>query len=315
MFDEYFKPPPSAVSTIISVATLPTPDTTGASSSTTMDQEAPSPSISPNNESTDSLIHSTNVEKPNNEKVTEFDSDTFTNLFAPLVTSSDESSSRINLHGLKPFLNGIIKEDLYVSQLEGFVDQVHPNHVLRLKKAFYGLKQAPRACFSKSQRHLHNQSKYALEMLKKYGLEQCDAVDIPMVERSKLDEDPNGTPIDPTRYQGEKLVSWSSKKHKCTAISTTEAEYISFDSQSAIALSCNTVQHSRTKHIAVGYHFIIEQVENEVVELYFVKIAYQLADLFRKALARDRFEFLIKRLGMQSITPKELKLLAESDEE
>ncbi|GJY19148.1 hypothetical protein Tco_0390639 [Tanacetum coccineum] len=69
------------------------------------------------------------------------------------------------------------------------------------------------------------------------------------------------------------------------------------DSQSAIALSCNTVQHSRTKHIAVGYHFIIEQVENEVVELYFVKIAYQLADLFRKALARDRFEFLIKRLG------------------
>ncbi|GJY19147.1 hypothetical protein Tco_0390638 [Tanacetum coccineum] len=39
-------------------------------------------------------------------------------------------------------------------------------------------------------------------MLKKYGLEQCDAVDIPMVERSKLDEDPNGTPIDPTRYQG-----------------------------------------------------------------------------------------------------------------
>ncbi|GJZ66983.1 hypothetical protein Tco_0630223 [Tanacetum coccineum] len=70
-----------------------------------------------------------------------------------------------------------------------------------------------------------------------------------------------------------------------------------------------------TKHIAVGYHFIKEQVENEVAELYFVKIAYQLADLFRKALARDRFEFLIKRLGMQSITPKELKLLAESDEE
>ncbi|GKC73930.1 hypothetical protein Tco_1119813 [Tanacetum coccineum] len=102
MFDEYFKPPPSAVSKIISVATLPTPDTTRASSSTTMDQEAPSPSISPNNESTYSIIHFTNVEKPNNEKVAEFDSDTFSNPFAPLVTSSDESSSRIvntsNMH-------------------------------------------------------------------------------------------------------------------------------------------------------------------------------------------------------------------------
>ncbi|GKG08349.1 hypothetical protein Tco_0334181, partial [Tanacetum coccineum] len=70
-----------------------------------------------------------------------------------------------------------------------------------------------------------------------------------------------------------------------------------------------------TKHIVVRYHFIKEQVENEVVELYFVKTDYQLADIFTKALAIERFEFLIKRLGMQSITPKELKCLAESDEE
>ncbi|GKE98185.1 hypothetical protein Tco_0021536 [Tanacetum coccineum] len=87
------------------------------------------------------------------------------------------------------------------------------------------------------------------------------------------------------------------------------------NSKSAIALSCNTVQHSRTKHIAVRYHFIKEQVENEVVELYFVKTNYQLADMFTKALAGELFEFLINRLGMQSITPEELKRLAESDEE
>ncbi|GKD28954.1 hypothetical protein Tco_1239732 [Tanacetum coccineum] len=73
------------------------------------------------------------------------------------------------------------------------------------------------------------------------------------------------------------------------------------DSQSAIDLSCNIVQHSRTKHISVRYHFIKEQVENGVVELYFVKTDYQLADIFTKALARECFEFLIKRLGMQSI--------------
>ncbi|GKD33651.1 hypothetical protein Tco_1249160 [Tanacetum coccineum] len=70
-----------------------------------------------------------------------------------------------------------------------------------------------------------------------------------------------------------------------------------------------------TKHIVVRYHFIKEQVENEVVELYVVKTDYQLADIFTKALARERFEFLIKRLGMQSITLEELKRLAESDEE
>ncbi|GKF38415.1 hypothetical protein Tco_0118476 [Tanacetum coccineum] len=79
--------------------------------------------------------------------------------------------------------------------------------------------------------------------------------------------------------------------------------------------STSGMQYSRTKHIVVRYHFIKEQVENEVVEVYFVKTNYQLADIFTKALARERFEFLINRLGMQSITPKELKRLAESDEE
>ncbi|GJW80995.1 hypothetical protein Tco_0144970 [Tanacetum coccineum] len=71
----------------------------------------------------------------------------------------------------------------------------------------------------------------------------------------------------------------------------------------------------KTKHIAVRYHFIKEKVENEVVELYFVKTDYQLADIFTKALVRERFEFLINRLGMQSITLEELKRLTESEEQ
>ncbi|GJZ44086.1 integrase, catalytic region, zinc finger, CCHC-type containing protein [Tanacetum coccineum] len=68
----------------------------------TIDQDAPSPSTSPNNETTASPIHSTNVEEPNKEEDAVFDSDTFTNPFAPPVTSSTESSSRIvdtsNMH-------------------------------------------------------------------------------------------------------------------------------------------------------------------------------------------------------------------------
>nr|GEW16958.1 hypothetical protein [Tanacetum cinerariifolium] len=94
MVDEYFKPP-SVISTSISAATLPPPDITGASSSTTIDKDAPSLSTSPNNETTPSLILSITVEEPNKEEEVEFDSDTFTNPLAPPKTSSAESSSRI----------------------------------------------------------------------------------------------------------------------------------------------------------------------------------------------------------------------------
>ncbi|GJZ29749.1 retrovirus-related pol polyprotein from transposon TNT 1-94 [Tanacetum coccineum] len=274
------------------------------------------------------------------------------------------------------FLNGILKEEVYVSQLEGFVNQENPNHVFRLKKALYGLKQAPRAWYDLLSKFLLCQKfvkgvddpmwftrKEGNDIIL-YGLDQCDVVDIPMVGQSKLDEDPNRTPVNPTHYRGMVespmyftancpdlvfafcMCAWSQakpiekhliavkrvfrlpilKENCCAQILWMRSQLTDYgfdfnkiplysDSQSAIALSCNTVQHSRTKHINVRYHFIKEQVENEVVELYFVKTDYQLADIFTKALARERFEFLIKRLGMQSITPEELKRLAESDEE
>ncbi|GJT71050.1 retrovirus-related pol polyprotein from transposon TNT 1-94, partial [Tanacetum coccineum] len=137
---------------------------------------------------------------------------------------------------------------------------------------------------------------------------------------------------------GDKLVSWSSKKQDCTSMSSAEAEYVSLsaccaqvlwlrtqltdygfhfdkipmycDSKAAIAISCNPVQHSRTKHIDVRYHFIKEQVEKGIVELFFVGTEYQLADLFTKALSEDRFKYLVRRLGMRCLTPDELEVLA-----
>ncbi|GJU37374.1 retrovirus-related pol polyprotein from transposon TNT 1-94 [Tanacetum coccineum] len=328
------------------------------------------------------------------------------------------------------FLNGILREEVYVCQPDGFVDQDNPNHVYKLKKALYGLKQAPHAwydllssfllsqkfskgvvdptlftqkegkdillvqiyvddiIFASTDLTLYetfseimcskfnmsmmvkmsfflglqisqspmgiflNQSKYALEIIKKYGMESSDPVDTPMVEKSKLDEDPQGKAVDPTCYHGmigslmyltssrpdlvfvdscialtaytdvdhagcqdtrrstsrsiqllgDRLVSWSSKIQKSTTISSTKAEYIALsgccaqilwmrsqqtdyglgfnkiplycDNKSVIALCCNNIQHLRSKHIDVKYHFIKEQVKNGMVELYFVRTDY-----------------------------------------
>ncbi|GJR59458.1 hypothetical protein Tco_1501620 [Tanacetum coccineum] len=101
VFNEYFKPL-SVASTTISATTLLPPTTAGASSFTTIDQDASSQSTSPNNETTASPIQSNNVEEPNKEEDVEFDSDTFTNPFAPPETSFIDSSSRIvdtsNMH-------------------------------------------------------------------------------------------------------------------------------------------------------------------------------------------------------------------------
>nr|GEV29330.1 retrovirus-related Pol polyprotein from transposon TNT 1-94 [Tanacetum cinerariifolium] len=80
---------------------------------------------------------------------------------------------------------------------------------------------------------------------------------------------------------------------------------------SAIAISCNPVQHSRTKHIHTQYHFIKEQVKNGIIELYFVRTEYQLADMFTKALPEDRFKYLVIRISMRCLTPTELEVLAK----
>ncbi|GJW33416.1 retrovirus-related pol polyprotein from transposon TNT 1-94 [Tanacetum coccineum] len=101
------------------------------------------------------------------------------------------------------FLNGALKEEVFVRQPNGFVDPDFPNHVYRLKKALYGLKQAPRA-----------------------WMEKCDTVSTPMTT-AKIDADLQDckSTSGGIQFLGDKLVSWSSKKQDCTTMLTAKAEY------------------------------------------------------------------------------------------
>jgi len=127
-------------------------------------------------------------------------------------------------------------------------------------------------------------------------------------------------------YMGSNLVSWYSKKQNSISLSTAEAEYIAAgscctqllwmkqmledygveqevltvycDNTSAINISKNPVQHSRTKHIDIRYHFIRDLVDSKQVVLEYVATENQLADIFTKALDSARFVYLRKALGI-----------------
>ncbi|GJX20352.1 retrovirus-related pol polyprotein from transposon TNT 1-94 [Tanacetum coccineum] len=272
------------------------------------------------------------------------------------------------------FLNGLLKEEVYVAQPDGFVDPDHPDKVYRLRKALYGLKQALRAWYDELSKFLiskgftkgiidptlftikygedillvqiyvddiifgstnpkfskrfeklmhgrfemsligemkfflglqiHqsprgifiNQAKYTLEILKKHGMEKGQSIGTPMATKPKLDADLSGEPVDQTDYHilggiqflGDKLVSWMSKKQDCTAMSSAKAEYV--------ALSASCAQ---------------EQVEKRYNRIVHLSDEYQLADMFTKALPEERFQYLVRQIGMRCLTPAELEVLTK----
>ncbi|GKC86902.1 retrovirus-related pol polyprotein from transposon TNT 1-94 [Tanacetum coccineum] len=217
--------------------------------------------------------------------------------------------------------------------------------IMRELKFFLGIQihQSPRGIFI-------NQAKYASEILKKQDMTSCDSVGTPMATKpldadlsetpvdqmkyrsmvralmyltaSRLDIlhatysdhagclDTHKSTYSSIQFlDGDKLVGWSSKKQDYYGFHFDKIPMY-YNSKAAIAISCNPVQHSRTKHIDVRYHFIKEQVEKGIVELFFVGTKYQLAKLFTKALPEDRFKYLVRRLGMRCLTTEELEVLA-----
>nr|GEZ87249.1 integrase, catalytic region, zinc finger, CCHC-type, peptidase aspartic, catalytic [Tanacetum cinerariifolium] len=275
--------PPEVIAPIDEVIPLEHAESTGSPSSTTVDQDAPSQGKSQTTPKTQPPVIPNSVEEGNHDiEVVHMGNDPLFGMRIPKV-ASDQSLSTIflayaahknmvvyQMDVKTVFLNGNLREEVYVSQPDGFVDPDNPNRV-------------PRGIFI-------NQSKYAIESLKIYGFESCDSVDTPMVEKSKLDEDKEGKTIDPSHYRGSAY-------------------------QKALTCGKKILPIPTSKHIDIRYHFTKEHVENGVIKLYFVNTEYQLADLFTKALGRERTEFLINKLGMRSFTPETLKQLTDEVDE
>nr|GEX06774.1 phospholipase-like protein [Tanacetum cinerariifolium] len=311
------------------------------------------------------------------EDSTKFDGNTLLTLYDAPDFSKAESSTTLdpsNIHEFHQahkniriyqmdvktaFVNGPLKEKVYVSQPDAFVDPDFLDHVYMLKKALYGLKQAPRAWYDKVSSFLieHHftkgivdptlftrrygrdillvhvyvvdiicgstnpdflkrfanlmknnfelsmmgevkffqglqvhqsprgifisQSQYAIELLKKHDMDECVSMSTPMTTE-RLDADLQ------VIWMRTQLMDYGFKYNRIPMYCY---------SKSAITISCNLVQHSRTKHLDIRYHFIKEHIEKGMVELYFVRSKYQLADLFTKALPKERFEYVVHRIG------------------
>nr|GEV83017.1 retrovirus-related Pol polyprotein from transposon TNT 1-94 [Tanacetum cinerariifolium] len=101
------------------------------------------------------------------------------------------------------------------------------------------------------------------------------------------------------QFLGDKLVSWMSKKQNCTAMSSAEAEYV------ALSTSCGQVMWMRIQLQDYGFNY------NKIPLYCDSQTEYQLADMFTKSLPKDRFKYLVRRIGMRCLTPAELEVLVK----
>ncbi|GJR67199.1 retrovirus-related pol polyprotein from transposon TNT 1-94 [Tanacetum coccineum] len=203
------------------------------------------------------------------------------------------------------FLNGPLKEEVYVSQLDGFVDPDHPEKVYRLRKALYGLKQVPRAWTSDHPiptQTSHSAKQFVIVSVIKTLTDEKHSKRLK--DLSILKSTSGGI-----HFLGVKLVSWMSKKQDCTAMSSAEAEYV------ALSASCAQVMWMRTQLQDYGLkttNYI--PLVATLIQPYPIlmqpatALPYQ-GILYSESFHKARFQYLVRRIGMRCLTPAELEVL------
>nr|AAN05363.1 Putative retroelement [Oryza sativa Japonica Group] len=172
---------------------------------------------------------------------------------------------------------------------------------------FLGLqiKQTPQGTFV-------HQTKYTKDLLRRFKKENCKPISTPIGSTAVLDPDEDGEAIDQKEYRsmiGSLLYLTASRPDIQFAILWllfTLKDYglifekvpLFCDNTNAINVAKNRVQHSRTKHIDIRFHFLRDHVEKGDVELQFLDTKLQLADIFTKPLDSNRFAFLCGELGI-----------------
>ncbi|GJY23281.1 hypothetical protein Tco_0396939 [Tanacetum coccineum] len=292
MFYEYFNPPPSVVSPVL-VATAPRPaDPTSTPMSTSIEQDTPATSTSSTIEETQSLVLS--EEQRSQES---------SSIMQPTNPPFEHISKWTKIHPLE----NVIK---------------NPSQTVSTRKQ---LQTDAMWCFFDVFLTSVKPKNFKEELLESSWIDKFSkgAVDPTLFKRKE------GKDILMVQIYVDDIIFASIDPSLCDIFvdkRSSKSQLIDYgfefnkiplycNNKSAIALCYNNVQQSRSKHIDVRYHFMKEQVKNGVVELYFVRTEYQLADIFTKALLRERFEFLINKLRMKSMSLETLKSLTEENEE
>nr|GEV16606.1 hypothetical protein [Tanacetum cinerariifolium] len=205
-----------------------------------------------------------------------------------------------------------LKEDVYVSQPDRFVDLDHPEKVYCLRKALYGLKQASRAWYDElstfpiSKGFTKGTIDSTLFTIR-YEEDILLILDVlnggnEIVFRTSDPPIPTSTSRG-IQFLGDKLVSWMSKKQDYTTMSTIEAEYV------VLSASCAQILWMRTKLKDYGFDYNKIPLYCNFQSATAIS-CNPLADMFTKALSQERFEYLVGRFGMRCLTPAKLKVLA-----
>ncbi|GJS56473.1 retrovirus-related pol polyprotein from transposon TNT 1-94 [Tanacetum coccineum] len=223
------------------------------------------------------------------------------------------------------FLNGKLKEEVYVKQPLGFESSEFPNHVSKFDKALYRLNQAPRACRPDIQ--------FSTCLCARYQANPKESHLIAVKRTFRYLKGTLSLGLWYLKCLGFDLKGYSNSDYAgCNMdrkITLAEAEYVAAsvccanilwmkrqltdydiiyekvpifcDNTSAIAISNNLVLHSRTKHINIRCHFIRDHILKGDIELHFIPTQYQLADIFTKPLDEPTFKRSIVELGMLNI--------------